>query len=113
MTYIKPIPVNLLIHTVSYEENSGVSDGWDDSYNVPIDIQFVRVEPIKSYNRSSNSEGKTAQHTVFIDRVNSSPYLDFKVNSRITFKGKSYEVTEVKPLYDLDDIPHHYELGLT
>ncbi|MRG87002.1 putative minor capsid protein [Salinibacillus xinjiangensis] len=108
---IKPIPKQLLIHTIEYEEFTE-NNGWDDSWAPPVTIQNVRVEPISRLNRSSNSEGEQANHVVIVDRVHSSHYPEFKEKSKITFDGNSREVVEVKPFYAFGKTPHHYELGL-
>jgi hypothetical protein len=108
---IKPLPKSLLIHEISYEEKAG-NDGWDNSYLAPVTIEFVRVEPNKKVKRSGGTISEDANLIVFIDRTHSKPYPDFKGESRITFKGNTYELSEVFPVYDTSEIPHHYELGL-
>ncbi|SEP56899.1 Minor capsid protein [Virgibacillus subterraneus] len=108
---VKPIPRSLLIHEVEYEEYAG-SDGWDGGYNPSLTIKNVRVEPVSRLNRSSNSEGVSVSHVVVVDKQHSSIYPPFKVQSRITFEGRSYEIIDAKPFYAFGDVPHHYELEL-
>lgn len=109
---IRAIPRRLLIHSVEYEEYAG-SGTWEDEFSEPITIRGVRVEPVSRLNRSSDSEGEQVSHIVFVDRVNSSAFPDFKIRSRITFRGVSREVIDVKPFHAFDTKgPHHYEVEL-
>lgn len=107
---IKPIPLNLLIHTIIYTEVEG-SDGWDDNEKVPITIENVRVQPSSSLRRSSNSKGIDYNNIVFIDMENSSSCPEFKEKSTVTWNNKDYEIVDVLPVHGAYDI-HHYELGL-
>lgn len=108
---IKSIPKRLLIHSIEYEEFIG-SGTWDDEFAEPITIKNVRVEPVSRLNRSGESEGEQVSHVVFVDRMHSSSFPEFKVRSRITFRGVNREVVDVKPFYAFDDKPHHYEIEL-
>ena len=47
---------------------------------------------------------------LFIDRVHSSPFIEPKEKSRVTFRGREYEVHQVKALYAFG--LHHYEVVL-
>jgi Minor capsid protein len=109
---VRQIPKRLLIHTIEYSEIEG-SNGWDDSFKAPIIIKNVRVSPSFSVNRTANSEGQTISHVVFVDRVHSSIFPKFKKKSKIKWEGETYELSEVKPYYDFNDEPHHYELELS
>lgn len=108
---IRPIDKHLLIHTIQYAE-SGASDGWNAGFSEPVTIEFVRVEPSSSFGRTTNSEGAKFKHIVFVDKVNSSLYPEFKQGSKITWNEQDFELAEVNPFYDVSPIPHHYELGL-
>jgi hypothetical protein len=107
----KPIPKKLLIHSIEYMEIAG-NDGWDTSFNVPIPIDYTRVEPKTNLKRSTDSVSKDCSHVVFVDRSNSSVFPKFKEGSKIRFNEDDYELAEVKPFYDTEPEPHHYELGL-
>jgi hypothetical protein len=108
---IKPLPKNLLIHTIEYKEMVS-NNGWDNSFAEPITIEFTRVEPKTNLKRSNDSVSKDCSHVVFVDRENSSVFPKFKEESRIVFNGDEFELSEVKPFYDVKEEPHHYELGL-
>lgn len=110
MARVKPIPKQLLIHSIKYKHYMG-NDGWDDTWDDSTTINNVRVEPVSQLNRSSNAEGEQASHVVIVDRVNSSAFPDFAIKSRITFNGGDpREVVDVKPFYGFESSPHHYEI---
>lgn len=106
---VRAIPKKLLIHSIEYEAFSG-NDGWGDTWDEPITINNVRVNPVSSLNRSGNSEGEQVNHVVFVDRKHSSHFPVFTIRSRITFNGVPREVVDVKPFYGFDSTPHHYEI---
>jgi hypothetical protein len=107
----KPIPLQLLIHTIQYAAKSG-NNGWDDTFLDAVEIKNVRVEPAVNLKRSSTKVSSEAQHLVFVDRTHSTPYPEFEKGSKVTWKNVEYELASVKPFYDTGDIPHHYELEL-
>jgi Minor capsid protein len=108
----KPIPLNLLIHTITYKGYAG-SNGWDGSFDQDLIIKNVRVDASANLKRSgSGGVSSEASHVVFVDRTHSTSYPEFKEQSKIVWNGKEYELYKVKPLYDTSQIPHHYELEL-
>ena len=107
---VKPIPLTMLIHKITYSENIG-SDGWDGKFAEGIEINNVRVIPRSSLKRTSTSISDEVQHVIFVDRTYSSKFPAFKKDSKIMW-DKEYELAEVNPIYDTSNIPHHYELGL-
>lgn len=109
---IRPIPKKLLIHTINYLELAA-NNGWDNSFSEAITIDFVRVEPASSVQRTATSEGSDIKHILFVDRVHSSRFPDFKEKSKIVWNGQTFELKQIKPHYDFGVIPHHYELGLS
>lgn len=106
---VKPIPLQLLIHTISYQEYYN-NDGLGSGFKEPVTINNVRVDPVTSVIRSSLRDDTEANSVIFIDRTHSTPYLEFKEKSKITFKSKAYEIVQVKTLFDDQELPHHYEV---
>ncbi|MBU5327631.1 putative minor capsid protein [Bacillus paralicheniformis] len=110
----KPIPEELLIHSVTYEEYTGRDDGWDDNPAEPVTITKVRVEPITGIVRNNVRDDVEGQSIVFIDRTHSKPFKRPAERSKMTFNGRKYEVSKVKECYDENPgDPHHYEVILT
>lgn len=107
----KPIPRNILIHSIKYKEVLN-GDGWDNAYADPIKINNVRVNPSKSVSRSSEAVSTDVSHIVFVDRMFSSYFPDFVEKSIIEWNNKEYEINKVNPYYDTKELPHHYELEL-
>ncbi|WP_077735635.1 putative minor capsid protein [Bacillus sonorensis] len=107
----KPIPKELLIHSISYEEYAG-KGRHGDTWKAPINIDFVRVEPIERVTRNGNGEEITSQTTVFIDAVYSKPIPKFVEKSKVTFNGRTRFVNEIKEQYAKSASIHHWELML-
>ncbi|PJZ00379.1 minor capsid protein [Bacillus vallismortis] len=109
----KPIPANLLFHSIEYEEYAGDSNGWGGNFEPAQSIENVRVEPVTAIMRSNIRDDVEGESIVFIDRLNSTPYKKLKEKSRVTFEGKTYEIQRVKALYDENPgAPHHYEVEI-
>lgn len=111
MSFIRPIPKQLLIHSVVYYEFVE-DDAWEDDFLQPVTINHVRVEPATFLNRTNNRESNMARHILFIDRVHSSSYPRMKEKSKVIFMGEDYEVQKVNPYYAIGPEPHHYEVEL-
>ncbi|KIL33465.1 putative minor capsid protein [Bacillus subtilis] len=109
----KPIPIELLIHSIEYEEITDNPNGWGGGFATPIPIERVRVEPVTAIMRNNVRNDVEGQSIIFIDRLNSKPFKRMKEQSRVTFNGKTYEVQKVKELYDENPgAPHHYEVEI-
>ncbi|KIN42422.1 putative minor capsid protein [Bacillus subtilis] len=109
----KPIPIELLIHSIEYEEIAEDTTGWGGEFEAPITIGKVRVEPVTAIMRNNVRDDVEGQSVIFIDRLNSKPFKRLKEQSRVTFNGKTYEVQKVKEMYDENPgAPHHYEVEI-
>lgn len=107
---IKPIPKKLLIHTIKLESASN-DDGWGSEHGSPQTIKYVRVEPAKSLRVGGTNNDTIANNIVFIDAVNSSPFIKPKEKDIIEFNLDKRTVIKVKELYD-DSKLHHLEVEL-
>jgi len=107
---VKPIPKRLLIHSVDYREYIQ-DDRWGDRYADPITLRFVRVEPATALNRDATKEEIPARAicswTGFLPGL-----LWSRRKSQGTFKGREYEIHEVKALYAFGPDVHHFEVVL-
>ena len=108
---VKPIPKRLLIHSVDYREYIQ-DDRWGDRYADPVTLRFVRVEPATALNRDATKEEISGQAVLFLDRVFTRPFVEPKEKSKVTFKGREYEIHEVKALYAFGPDAHHFEVVL-
>lgn len=114
MDNIPQIPVELLIHSVTYHEYSE-SDRWGESWKDPVILERVRVEPLQKVIRGAAGDQVTSVATLFVDSVNSlpQPLPAFTLKSKIIFNGNEMFVAAPDPLYALDPaIPHHWEIAL-
>ncbi|MBM7585846.1 hypothetical protein JOC86_002388 [Bacillus pakistanensis] len=108
---IRPIPVSLLIHEVTYEEPIP-DDGWsEESYKPAITLKNVRVESSSNIKRTNTGEQILYKSLLIVDVVNSSPIPEFKEKSKVTFNGDVMYVNKVNPIHAFT--LHHYEIELT
>jgi Minor capsid protein len=110
---IQPIPLNLLIHEVIYEEYLGNRSGMGEEYKAPITLKNVRVDSVVNKGKVSGtavSEQHHDQYTLFYDVVHSTPPLDIVEKSKVTFNGRTLKVSKANPIYAFS--LHHYEAGL-
>lgn len=107
---VRPIPKRLLLHSIVYTEKVK-NDRWGK--NDPVTIDKVLVQPASTLNIKSNRQDVTADHLLFIDRVNSSHFFKMTEGSKVKFGDEDeWIVSKVKTLYALSDDPHHYEVEL-
>lgn len=107
---VKPIPIQLLIHSVQYEEFKG-SGSFGDEWEASKTLTNVRVEAPTTLQRTETREDKVAQAILFYDCALSNPKsVQFKENDKITFNNKTMYVKTVDPIYGFT--LHHYELVL-
>ena len=109
---VLPIPKELLIHTATYEEFTGVSV-WGETFAAPVTLTNVLVQPSTEVIRDTVREAINARALLFYDFQNSGPAIArFVEKSRISFGSFIYTVGQVKTLYAFDNVPHHIELIL-
>ncbi|SES02697.1 putative minor capsid protein [Salipaludibacillus aurantiacus] len=111
--FIKPMPKQLLIHSVKYEKYLG-EDDWSggENYGDPVTIDLVRVQWSTDLNRNNNATDVFYQAMMFYDMTHSKPKnIEWVENSKITIDGQTMYIKEVHPIYTTK--LHHYELMLT
>jgi hypothetical protein len=110
---IKPIPKNILIHSVEYEEFVQ-GDGFEteDGFKPAVTLTNCRVEAASNIKRTNTGEELQYKALLFFDVVNSSAsgQFELKEKSRVTFDGKTMYVNKVNPIYGFS--LHHYEIEL-
>jgi hypothetical protein len=109
---IKPIPANLLIHSVVYEEFLD-NERWGETFAAPVALNNVRVEPAKGLIKDTIREAISARAVLFFDTTHSTPTMEnFVIKSKITFDNVVYTINDVQTFYAFEDTPHHYEMIL-
>lgn len=106
------LPLDFLIHSISYSQFNGKNLDGDDDYSLPITINYVRVDMTPVFSRDSNQSKLTANGVIYIDGVNSSGLPDkFLEQSKIAFDGTDLIVTKAIPCYqpNVNSI-HHWEI---
>lgn len=111
---VKPIPLNLLIHEVVYEEYLGNPSGLGEEYKPAVTLENVRVDAVVNKSKAAGtntSEQHNDQYTLFYDVVHSTPPVDIVEKSKVTFNGRTLTVSKANPIYAFT--LHHYEAGLS
>lgn len=110
----KPIPKHLLIHDIVYHAPADEDDGGMGGGETPESqkIQFVRFEPTrKKITKSDNTEVLT-NGVLYIDAVNSKPFIIPSESGQIEFPGSKLSIVQVETLYTDTPRPHHIEVML-
>ena len=86
---VAQLPKTWLIHSVDYLHEGG-KDRWGEVKYEETTVNYVRVEPTKSYAVNERQEGITYSLVVFVDGVHSS-HTAFAEGNKIRFEGNEYE----------------------
>lgn len=114
MVLFKQIPKHLLPHEVTYQAptSEGTGGMGEGSTPEPVAIKFVRFTPTrKKITLSDNSETVT-NGVLYIDAVNSEPFLIPNEGGEIAFQGSRLSIVSVSTFYTTTDKPHHVEVML-
>ena len=110
----KPIPLHLLIHTVTYmppeDEGDGGMDGGNPSESQ--EIKQVRFAPSRKKVMSTDNVEILTSGILFIDAVSSKSFLIPTVGGEIIFNGSRLSIVEVTTAFTTTDKPHHVEVML-
>jgi hypothetical protein len=107
-----PIPRRLLPHTATVERYIGTNKN-GPVYGEPIDLENIRVVPVKQNALSSLGDAKNDRFLVFIDCKNSKPVqFVLAIKDRLTFQGQVMAVRTISPFYGTGREVHHYEVRL-
>lgn len=108
---IRPIPKQLLIHSIVYEEYIG-RGGFGDTWKPSETIENVFVEPQTKLFKTANNQEVQLQAIIYLDAENTPKFKELKENSKITFGSMIGKVFQCKAFYTPKNanIPHHYEI---
>ena len=106
----KPIPLKLLVHTVTVRRNLGIDEDRNIIWSAPETVEHVRCEPVKAEALAGNGVQSDDKLTLFVDCTHST-FIPEK-GMQIEFLGTVYTVREATPYFaDTADV-HHYEAAL-
>lgn len=103
----RPIRRSLLIHTVLYQKVSE-SERFGKTYDPPIEIKRVRVEPKRSVLIGANQEQLISNSLLFVDATHSTK-TEWKEGSKIEFNGVEYVIEKLNIFYGDSNKVHHWE----
>lgn len=109
---IRPLPKKWLIHDMVYTEKTGEKDDWGNPViKEPVTVKHVRYDESTVFSRDSSQTKVLADGVIFVDAVNSDPFLDFKEDSKIQINDKELTIKKAIPCYHpTENSIHHYEL---
>jgi len=106
----RPIPRNLLPHTISYEKLNDASRG--NVYDAPIEVKYVLIRLKTVRVKDGNGFKIVGKAVLIFDYTNSDPNtIDFIEGDRITFGSRKYTVQESDEQPTLQG-DHHREIVL-
>lgn len=109
---MKPIPKQLLIHTVTLRYKTD-SDIWDNSAYEEQTLHYVRIEPKKTLTYTKESQQLSLNSILFIDALNSTLPTKISLDDEIIWRGNTYTIKSIDEQFALDGLSlHHYEIGL-
>ena len=110
---MKAIPKNLLIHSGTIAGVTSTDDWGAETTSAPIDLKFIRIEPLNKIVKTKNNEEVQTSAVMFYDTVNSLPKgQSFTENTIININDREYRIVAVDELYDNRKL-HHYEITLS
>lgn len=89
----------LLIHSISYHEYIGQDRYKQPEFDDPIEIEHVRVDETTVFSRDNNQSKIVANAVVFVYHRLSSPFIDFKEQSKVIYNGREFILKRVVPVY--------------
>lgn len=106
----KPIPIKLLVHTVTVRRNLGIDEDRNVIWSEGETVEHVRCEPVKAETLAGNGVQRDDKLTLFVDYAHSA-FIPEK-GMQVEFMGTSYTVREATPYFaDTADV-HHWEAAL-
>lgn len=86
----------MLVDSFIYEEYKGFDDVWQtESFADPVTVEKVRIDRSTVYSRDSTQSKIIAESVIFCFASATSPFKDFKEESRVTFDGKQFIIKKV------------------
>lgn len=107
------IPVNLLIHSCTYEQPTGKDRDGNITYGTPQTLEHVRFEAVEATEKSDIGETKDDRLTMFIDCETTAPAVVPAELAKVTWLENVYTIRSVTPRYTRGGVTvHHYEVAL-
>jgi hypothetical protein len=106
----RPIPLKLLVHTVTVRRNLGIDEDRNVIWSAPETVERVRCEPVKAEVLAGNGVQRDDKLTLFVDCTHSA-FIPEK-GMQVEFLGTAYTVREATPYFSDTANVHHYEAAL-
>lgn len=88
----------LLVHSFEYHEFIGVNRNHVASYKNPIIINNCRIDFATIYSRDKSQKQVVANMLILCYQGVTTPFIDFKEQSKIIYQDKEYILQKVIPI---------------
>lgn len=85
----------MLVDEFVYEEFESNDDWGETVYKEPVTVTNVRIDRNTVYSRDKTQTQIVADSIIFCYASATSPFIDFKEQSRVTFDGNEYVIKKV------------------
>lgn len=83
-----------------YHELTGTDRKHQRTYAKPVTIEGVRVDKRTQYVTGADSKDILATHTIFTYKGVSTPYFQFKAESKVVYEGEEYIIVTINEYCD-------------
>lgn len=92
------VPRKMLVDSFTYEEFKEKGRDHNPQYDDPVTIEMARIDRGRTYSDNSQEAAIRSNATIYTFAPLTTPFLDFKEQSRVQFDGRKYIVVEVRKL---------------
>lgn len=92
------VPRKMLVDSFTYEEFKEKGRDHNPQYDDPVTIEMARIDRGRTYSDNSQEVAIRSNATIYTFAPLTTPFLDFKEQSRVQFDGRKYVVVEVRKL---------------
>lgn len=104
-------PKSMLVDHFDYQPYLGIDRNHVPKYGAKTSIQHVRIDRSAVYTQNSSESIKRADATIYCYRKHTEPFPVFETQSKVSFDGGEYTVTDVRAFTEpFDNSITAYEL---
>lgn len=104
-------PLDFLVDDFIYAEYIGENKYSEPQYAAPVIIKRCRIDRGSQYTSTTSGKQLLFNGLVICYEGMTTPLIEFKAQSRISYDGKDHIITKVIPVYEAyDAVIYSYEL---
>lgn len=107
------VPKDMLVDSFIYSEYAGKDRNHAPTFKEEEEIEFVRINRKRTYYRDSSDSGVKHEAKIFCYQAHTTPFLEFKEQSKVSFDNKDYTIVDVNEYNEpFSNNRTIYELGV-